>query len=58
MEYLSDEARRFGTQNDGRLFFDEFVDLLAKRERQAPGEDTDPKVSKAWLVWGLVVGGV
>jgi hypothetical protein len=43
-EFLTEEAERFGSQNDGRIYFDEFVQLLAKRERQQPGEKTDPKV--------------
>jgi len=43
--YLTEQSEHFGDQNDGRIFFDEFVQLLSKRERQLPGEKTDPKVT-------------
>lgn len=44
VEFLTEESERFGAQSDGRIYFDEFLQLLAKRERQQPGEKTDPKV--------------
>ena len=31
-------------RRDDQIYFDEFVQLLAKRERPVPGEKTDPKV--------------
>jgi hypothetical protein len=44
VEFLTEEAHKFGSQNDDKIFFDEFLELLGKRETQAPGENTDPKV--------------